>query len=179
MAVCPSCKENVPDSAANCPKCGERIIPADTLEKIPTKTSNWQKVVIAVSVILLVAIGFTFQGAEERENKAAQSIFQQSMETIIRDIGNQVGVNQQAGMPKWILKAETKGAQVAIDFPAPLTKEQASAYGQGVCAALAQAYVRKGYMPRHIAVTVGNGQNVYGQAIFNGNINALGWEGAE
>ena len=178
MATCPSCNENVDDSATSCPKCGKRIIPASSLEEVPTKTSNWQKFVIAVSVILLIAIGFTYQGAEERENKAAQSIFEQSMQAIIRDIGLHVGTVQEFGNPAWKLKAETKAAQVAIDFSGRLTQEQAAAYGQGVCAALAQAYVRKGYMPRHITVTVGSGQHIYGQAVFNGNIDALGWETA-
>lgn len=179
MAICPSCKTEVLDTARHCPKCGRQIIPADELENVPKKTSTWQKVVIALSVVILIAIGFSFQGAEDRENKAAQENFSQPVEKIVRDIAAQTGLAQQYGLPAWKLKAETKTAAVAVDFPnASLTAEQAAAYGQGVCAALARVYVAKGYMPRQLTVTVGSGPKVYGQSVYNGNIDAIGWEAA-
>lgn len=180
MATCQYCKEQVLDTANICPKCGKRIIPADELENVPKKTSTWQKVVIAISIVILIAIGFSFQGAEDRENKAAQENFSQPVEKIVRDIAGQTGLAQQYGLPNWKLNAETRSASVAIDFPnAKLTQDQAAAYGQGVCAALARAYVAKGYAPEHLTVTVGSGAALYGKAIFNGNIDALGWQPAK
>lgn len=180
MAICPSCKEQIPDSATGCPKCGKRVIPADELEKLPGKTTTWQKVVIAAGLIILIGIGFTFQGAEDRENRAAQENFSGPMAKIIQDIGAQTGISGKLGAPQWKLNAQTKSATVAIDFPkGELSLMQAMAYGQGVCGALARAYVDKGYTPRHLTVSVAAGGKVYGKAVFNGNLGDLNWETAK
>lgn len=177
MAQCPSCNKHIPDDATTCPHCGKTVVPASELEQLPGKTTTWQKVVIAVGVVILIAIGFTFQGAEQREDKAAQEIFQQPVTKIIQDIGAQTGVSQILGEPTWKLEAKTKSALVAIDFPkGQLSPMQAMAYGQGICGAIARTYVHRGYMPRHIAVSVAAGGKPCGRAIYNGNLDDLNWE---
>lgn len=182
MAVCPNCQAQVGDGEKNCPKCG-KAIPASELENIQTQTSGWQKFVIAVTILLLIVIAFTFYQAEDREDKATQQIFGPQMEKIINTVASQTGLANYFGMPAGQIIATTKTAEAMVVFPSgPLSQAQASMFGRAVCAGLAQSYVNKGYMPRQIRVVVaGNeqgGQAVYGQAIFNGNIDALGWEPA-
>lgn len=182
MDTCPNCKAQIADSETTCPKCGKDI-PASSLEDIPTETSGWQKFVIAVTIILLIAIGFTFFEAEEREDQAAQQIFAPQLERIIQISAAQTGIGQRFGVPAYKISAKPKNAEVTIFFQSgPLSQAQASMFGRAVCAGLAQTYVNKGYMPRHLKVVVaGNqlgGASVYGQAIYDGNIDALGWEPA-
>lgn len=180
MAVCPSCKETIPDSANGCPNCGERVIPGDKLQSLPGKTSMGQKVLIALGVIILIAIGFSFQGAQEREDIAASEVFTQPVERMIRDIAAQTGIAQQFGLPEYKMHAGTSNAELQLDFAkGTLTPAQASTLGQGVCAAFARIYVSKGYNPTHIRVIVSKNDIPYGEAIFNGNIDALGWEPAK
>lgn len=180
MAVCPSCKEQLPDSTTECPMCGKCAVPADKLEKLPGKTSAWQKVVIAAGLIILIGAGFTFQGAEDRENIAARDNFTKPLAEIIQDMGAQTGISGKYGVPRWTLDAKTKSAIVAIDFPkGEMFPEQAMAFGQGVCGALARAYVNKGYTPKHLSVSVAAGGKVYGKAVFNGNLGDLNWETAK
>ena len=185
MVVCPSCKDQVPHSAKACPQCGTRVIPADQLEDIPTKTTGWQKFVIIVSIILLILIAFTFYGAEDRENAAAQAAFTEPVMRIVNNTAAQTGYGSFFGMPSFKLDAGIKGAAVSVVFPTgPLSQEQAATFGQSVCAALAREYVRLGYAPRQITVNVGtvladNTVYPYGQAVFNGNIGAIGWKPAQ
>lgn len=182
MPNCPSCGSSVEDGEKNCPNCGHAI-PASSLENIPDKTTGWQKFVIVVGAILLVVIAFTFYGAEKRENAACQEIFSQQAPAIIQNVAFQSGLGRIFGIPAYQIKARPKEAQMVVDFQyGPLTQEQASLFGNGVCAALAQSYVRKGYIPRHLRVVVAGqqpgGRVVYGASIYNGNIDALGWEPA-
>lgn len=182
MAECPNCKARVDEEAKECPTCGKQI-PADQLEEIPTRTDGWQKFVIAVTILLLVAIAFTFYNTEAREDSAAQRNFAQPIADIIRVASGQTGLGRNFGMPDYSYVAKPKSAEVTVYFPnGPLNQAQASMFGQTVCANLARAYVRKGYMPRDLKVIVaGNqpgGRAFYGQAIYNGNIEALGWEPA-
>lgn len=180
MATCPSCNEQVPDSAINCPKCGERVIAGDTLSSVPKKTSVGQKVLIALGVICLIGIGFTFEGAKEREDKAAQELFTQPCERIIRDISLQTDVVRQFGLPAYRLFAGTQNAELQLDFAkGTLNADQARSLGMGVCSALARAYVRKGYMPDHIRVIVSGRGTPYGDAVYNGNLDSLGWQPAK
>ena len=182
MAICPSCQGKVEEGASACPKCG-KAIPASALENIPTRTSGWQKLVIVVSVLLLIVIAFTFYGAEKREDAAAQAIFSQQVAGIVQTVSSQSGLGERFGVPGFTVKATPKAAEVVLAFPSgPLNQAQASMYGNAVCASLAQAYVRKGYMPRQLRVVVAGeqpgGRAVYGQSVYNGNIDALGWEPA-
>lgn len=182
MATCPNCKAHIADSETTCPKCG-RDIPASDLETIPVTTDGWQKFVIAVTIVLLIAVACTFFSAEDREDAAAQNIFAPQVGAIIQNVAMQTGLGRNFGVPAYQVSARPKSAEVSVVFPSgPLNQNQAAMFGQAVCAGLAQTYVKKGYMPRHIKVTVaGNqpgGQAVYGQAIYNGNIDALGWEAA-
>lgn len=182
MAVCPNCKAKVADDATSCSTCG-KAIPASSLEDIQTHTTGWQWFVIAVTTALLIVIGFTFYDAEEREDRAAQQVFGQPIANIVRIAAAQTGLGNKFGIPDCQFVAKPKEADVVVTFAkGPLNQAQASMYGQAVAARLAQAYVRKGYMPRHLRVVVaGNqpgGRAVYGQAIYNGNIEALGWEPA-
>lgn len=182
MAICPSCNGKVEDTAVNCPKCG-KAIPACSLENIPTQTSGWQKFVIVVTVILLIVIAFTFYGAEKREDAAAQAIFSQQLPGIVQAVASQSGIASRFGMPAYAIKATPKAAEATLVFPGgPLNQAQASMFGNAVCTELAQSYVRKGYMPRNLRVIVAGdqpgGRAVYGQSIYNGNIDALGWEAA-
>ncbi|MBD5553272.1 MAG: hypothetical protein HDQ44_02935 [Desulfovibrio sp.] len=182
MAICPHCKAKTEDGAAECPACG-KTIPASDLEQIQTSTSGWQKFVILAATVLLILIGFTFYGAEDREDKAAQQNFAKPVADIIRIASAQTGLGDIFGAPEYQYVARPKSAEVRVNFVrGPLNQAQAAMFGQTVCAALARAYVRKGYMPRHLRVIVGGsqpgGHAVYGQAVFNGNIDALGWEPA-
>lgn len=184
MATCPNCEASIHEGAEECPKCGKRVIPASSLETISVKTTGWQKFVIIVTIILLVLIGITFQSAENREDEAAQRTFSQPVARIVSDAAVHLGLAQSFGMPDHKLKAETKDARVFIIFPrVGLSQEQASSVGQSIAALLARTYVQKGYMPRHITVTVASATArrkpmIYGKAIYNGNIDALGWEAA-
>lgn len=182
MAMCPSCKAKVGDQEKTCPMCG-RDIPASTLENIQTQTSGWQKFVIAVVVLLLIVIGFTFYQAEDREDRAAQGIFKPQVERIIQTVATQSGISQRFGMPAYQLVAQPKVAEVMLIFPSgPLSQAQAAQVGRGVCSSLARTYVNKGYMPRYLRVVVAGsqpgGQAVYGQAVYNGNLDTLAWEPA-
>lgn len=184
MVICPACKEQVPHSATTCPRCGERIIPGDQLQSVPTRTTSWQVFVIIVSIILLIAIGITFYSAENRENQAAQANFSAPVMQIVGNVAAATGMGAYYGQPAFQLKAETKQARVSIVFPTgPLSQEQAQTFANAVCGELAHEYVLKGYMPRHIMVAIGtalaNGRvHYYGQSIYNGDIDSLGWEAA-
>lgn len=184
MKVCPTCKDQVPHSSENCPHCGTRVIQGDKLEDIPTTTTGWQKFVIIVSIILLIIIGFTFYGAETRENQAAQANFTQPVMRIVSQALVQTGLGSYFGIPSYTLRAETKDAKVSVIFPTgPLSQEQAATFGQTVCVNLAREYVRLGYMPRNIQVDVGTMLtdkkiHPYGTAIFNGNIGSISWQEA-
>lgn len=184
MVVCPKCNEQVPHSSDHCPRCGEKVIPADDLEEISTNTTDWQKIVIAATIILLILIGFTFYGAEDREDRAAQDIFNQSLMHIVSGVAAQTAIGHYYGVPAYQLKAGPKKATATVIFSSPpLAPEQAATYGSSVCASLAKAYVRKGYMPRSIKVNVasqyGNDYTYYGEAVYNGNLDKLAWEAAQ
>lgn len=186
MAVCQNCKAQVADGAKTCPMCGKEIA-ANTLENIQTETGGWQKFIIIVTIILLIAIGFTYYGAEDREDKASQQIFSAQMPRIVQTAALQSGLARVYGMPGWQIAADPKAATVILHFPSgPLTQAQASQIGQMVAADLAQTYVNKGYMPRNLRVVVGGtqpgGNAVYGQALYNGDYGepgtALSWQPA-
>lgn len=180
MTTCPSCKEQVPDSAVSCPKCGERIIAGDTLLNTPKKLSVGQKVLIILGVICLIAIGFTFENAKSREDKAAQELFTQPVERIIRDISMQTGVINQFGLPAYQLFAGTQNAELQLDFAkGQLAADQAQSLGMGVCSALVKTYVHKGYMPTHIRVIVSGRGATYGEAVYNGNFDNLAWQSSK
>lgn len=177
---CPHCNEPLPDSAKMCPKCGQWAVPASEIEEVPTRTSRWQKIVILVSVIILIAIGLSFRGAEERENQAAQKELAAPLASLVTAQATALGL---AGSPKLDLKIATKAADVFVNFPAPLGSDKAREFALSVCAGLARTFVDKGYMPRALAVHVGTimtdgAQARYGKAIFNGNLDQLAWEPA-
>lgn len=177
--TCPHCHEPLPESAKMCPKCGKWVLPADELENVPTRTSRWQKIFIALSVIVLIAIGLTFRGAEERENAAAQKDLGAPLVHLVQQQSAALGL----GVPKVDLQIATKTADVTLDFPAAIGADKARDMAVAVCAGLARTYVEKGYMPRglavHVATTLADGARaVYGKAIFNGNLDQLAWEPA-
>lgn len=182
MANCPECNSQVNEDAQKCPYCGRKIIPGDELEKLPQKITAWQKIVIAVSVVILVAIGLTYQGAEDRENAAAQKNFSEPVAEIIKAVSDESGLVKTFGLPQWKLTAETKSAELWITFNNRgfLKGDQAALFGRAVCASLARTYVQKGYMPRSLTVWVTsradqNKRAVYGKAVFNGNFDTLAW----
>ena len=178
--------DNSPNSAApqsgtpkKCPHCGKWVIPADELEEIPTRTSGWQWVVIIVAAVILIAIGLTFRGAEERENAAAQKNLGAPLTAIVQEQAGALGLEA----PKMDLRIATKTADVSLDFPGAVGADKARAIALAVCAGLARTYVNQGYMPRdlavHVATTLADGARaVYGKAIFNGNLDQLLWEPA-
>lgn len=184
MPYCPECKAPISDSAENCPHCGKRVIAADKLENIPVKTDGWQKFVVAVVIVLLIAIAFTWRGAEKREVEAAQATFAKPIGEMVNTAVRNMGLNASAGFPVCVLKAGTHGADIQLTFPAAgLNQNQAAILAQGVCGEAARIYVRKGYAPRWLEVGVSArtapGDTVYfGKAVFNGNINAMAWEPA-
>lgn len=181
MAYCPVCKGKVGENARDCPHCGKRVIPAESIEKMPSKITPWQWVVIAVSIIILIFIAFTFEGAEQREDAAAEKNFIGSTRSIIYAVSEHGGLTAEFGKPEFTLRAKTHGARVYIEYPAgPLAREQARTLGKSVAASLARSYVKKGYAPRFIEVTVVSrlpNQRVinYGKAVFNGDKGDLLW----
>lgn len=177
---CPHCKEPLPESAKMCPRCGQWAVPASEIENVPTRTSRWQKIVIVISVIILIAIGLSFRGAEERENQAAQKELAAPLASLVAAQATALGLQ---GSPRLDLKIATKAADVFVNFPAPLGSDKARDFALSVCAGLARTYVDKGYMPRALAVHVGTLMSdgalaSYGKAIFNGNLDQLAWEPA-
>lgn len=177
---CPDCNAPLPESARMCPKCGKWVIPADEIEDVPTKTSAWQKFVIVVSVIILIAIGLTFKGAEERENLAAQKEMAAPLEALVKEQTTTLGLQD----PKLAMQIATKTANVVADFPTAIGRDKARDFALAVCVGLARTFVKKGYMPRGLAVQVGttlaDGASAsYGKAIFNGNLDNLVWEPAQ
>lgn len=181
MAYCQKCEGKISDGETQCPHCGEKIIPADQLEKLPGKITGWQKFVIAVSIVILVAIALTFQGAEQREDRAAEENFIGTTRSIIYAVSEHGGLTAQFGQPEFKLVAKTHGARVYIEFPrGGLTQGEASMLGQSVAASLARAYVKKGYAPRHIEVTIASRLSnrrviYYGTSFFNGDTGKLYW----
>lgn len=178
-------KDEFPDGSKVANDPGEKVIPADELEKIDTKTSRRQLIVIIASVILLLVIAFTFEGAEKRENHAAQATFSQPVQAIINSTAESTGLRRSFGYPTYTLEAETKSARIFVLFEhGPIPPHQAAIFAQDVCAQLARAYVLKGYAPRRLDVSVSanvspyNGKIFYGTAIYNGNIDALYWQSA-
>lgn len=181
----PNSKNDVSADTSESPVSGEKIIRGDTLEKVMTKTTTWQKIVIIVGFFVLLAIAFTFEGAKNREDADAQKIFTSPLEKIIGDYVSETGLGQQFGRPTVRFKAGTNFGDVYIEFPSgPLTQRQASIFGQMVCASLAKTYVAKGYMPRNVRVHVlcklPDGRRLlYGQAFYNGSFDRLVWENAK
>lgn len=184
MTTCPHCNTPIDPATEACPHCGEKVIPASSLEKISTKTTGWQKFVIAVSIVVLVAIGFTFQHASEREDAAAQGIFDKPAAAILSSIATRSNLAATYGNPAMQFTADTKSARMAIDFPSgPMPVRQARAIARTVCESLARLYVDKGYMPRMLYVSIAcngpNGSRIhYGQAVYDGNRDAMSWEPA-
>lgn len=185
MAECPECKAQIVDGEERCPLCGAKMIPADSLERIATKTSTWQKVVIAVSVIILIAIAFTFDDAEKRENAATEQNIALPLTRQIRAYIARTAVARQYGVPVVNISALTKTADVTIEFPrGPLAQQQASGLARIVAATLAKTYVEKGYIARRLSVWIsstlpGGKQYVYGRAIYDGNTDKLEWQQVE
>lgn len=184
MAYCPECKGEISETSKDCPHCGKTVIRGDELQDIPTKTSLWQKVVIAVSIIILIAIGLTFQGAEEREDRAAQEKFQAPAIQMVNAYASHTGLIREFGQPACRLEAKTHGANLYVDFPAgPIQRRRVNVFAQAVCVGLARTYLHMGYAPRDIEVYVSSklpgGKTLhYGKAVYNGNIETLNWDPA-
>lgn len=181
MATCPECKADVPDSASRCPNCGARVIEGDKLESVPKKITLGQKIVIAISIVILIIIGFTYQNAEEREDNAAQNVFEDPAESVIVRTAAEMGMTKRYGEPVFSFDATPKSAEIRLLFPyGPLNRREAAIFGQTIAAQLARAYVEKGYMPRNLLVTISSGgpagQEVnYGAAVYDGNKDVLRW----
>lgn len=182
MARCPECKAKIHDSFKNCPYCGQEVIPASVLENIPTKTTTWQKVFIIFSIIILIAILFTFKDAQKREDIASQDIFNLPVSQLITSAANQSGLAHIFGMPTHTLQAEPKTAVISIVFPnGPLTSAQAQNFASYISGMVARTYVQKGYMPREVTVKIASnnpkGQYyTYGKAVYNGDKDFITWE---
>lgn len=175
--TCPHCNAPLPDSAKMCPKCGKWVVPASELEDVPTKTSGWQWAVIIVAAVILIAIGLTFRGAEQRENAAAQQELGAPLAALVQAQTTAMALQP----PRLGLEIATKKADVSLDFPAAIGADKARDFALAVCAGLARIYVKKGYMPRdlavHVATTLSDGARAnYGTAVFNGNLDDLLWE---
>lgn len=184
MANGQKCDSENPDSATECPASGEKVIRGDTLEKIVTKTTTWQKIVIVVGFFIILAIAFSFEGAKNREDQAAQKIFSTPLGDIIKNYVASTGLGKQFGAPTVRMKAGTNYGNVYLEFPrGPLSQKQASVFAQMVCASLAKTYVNKGYMPRNLRVYIicklADGRRLlYGRAVYNGSFDRLSWQPA-
>ena len=185
MKECPECSASVEDSAENCHICGKRLIPASKLEKIDLVTTTWQKLVIIVGAVVLIAIAFTFLGAGKREQEAAQKNFEPTVTEIINSAANQTGMVQAFGQPRHMLSAGTKSADIRVHFPTgPMHEIQAKRFAERVCEIVARVYVRKGYIPRALSVTVsssvpGRRNLIYGTAYYDGDKDKMIWVPAE
>lgn len=185
MKNCTECNSQLEDDATHCHICGKKVIPATNLEKIALQTSTWQKIVIIVGAIVLIAIAFTFLGAGKREQQAAQRNFGPSVTEIINDAADQTGVAHAFGKPTHMLSAGTKSADIRIHFPTgPMHEVQAKRFAERVCEIVARTYVKKGYIPRALSVTVSSavlgGRNfIYGTAYYDGDKDQLVWQSAE
>lgn len=175
-------ENRTPDSEQSCPFRGAGSFAGSTLEKINTKTTTWQKIFIIVSIVILIAIGFTFQNAQEREDKAAQAVFNNPVTDIIATAAAHSGLGNMFGMPGHVLQADTKTAEIHLQFPrGPLSARQAQAFANAVCGLVAKTYVDKGYMPRHVTVSISSavpgGRIVnYGKSVYDGNLDKMHWE---
>ena len=181
MAYCPDCNGKISENSTECPHCGKKIIPADSIEKLPGKLTPWQWCFIAISIIILIFIAFTFEDAEQREDYAAQENFIAPTANIISAVSEHGGLTALFGQPQFKLRAKTHGASVYIEFPrGALSQAQAKMLGQSVAASLAKTYVKKGYAPRNLEVTVVSrltNQRVinYGKSVFYGDRGKLYW----
>lgn len=181
MARCPDCKAKIDDSVKECPYCGKEVIPASFLENIQTTTTTWQKIVIIFSIIILIAIAFTFLGAEKREDIASQNVFDMSVSQLVASTAVNSGMAHIFGMPGHTLKADPKTAEISIQFPTgPLSAAQAQNFATAVSGSVARTYVDKGYMPRSITVNIYSGSPsgrsiFYGRAVYNGDKDYISW----
>lgn len=175
-------KNSSPQNHPNiCPNCGERVFPGDELNDIPALITKRQRNFIIASLFVLLLIAITFQGAEERANRAAEKVFAHPIADIINTESTKLGLAKEYGKPIYELGISPKRASLEINFPeGKLSNEQAAVFANNVCADIARAYVKKGYMPRMLKVEVSSGKagerTSYGRAIYNGNIDALGWQ---
>ncbi len=169
------------DSAMNTEK---RSIAADRLETVKTRTTRRQKIFIVASIIVLLAIAFSFENAAKHEDTAAQKIFSAPAQAIIHAQLVKSGLALEYGMPKYEIKAKTKKAQVQIIFPrGPVKGSSAEALAKNICSRLARLYVEKGYMPRGLDVRISSilpsgGEAYYGTAVYDGNLDQLFWKQA-
>lgn len=181
MARCPECQAKIKDSTPVCPYCGKEVIPASFLESIPTRTTTRQKIFIIASIIILIAILFTFMGAQKREDAAAQDIFSGPVAQIITSAAEKSGLALAYGMPSYTLTADPKTADITIIFPnGPLTADQARNYASYISGMTARTYVSKGYMPREVVVSIASNSHDgryfdYGKAVYNGNKDFISW----
>lgn len=182
MARCPDCKAKIDPSTTECPYCGKEVIPASFLENIQTQTSTWQKIVIIISIIVLIAIALTFMGMEKREDTAAQDIFSMPVSQLVASTAVHSGLAHAFGMPGHSLKADPKGAEISVQFPSgPLSAQQAKNFATALSGMVARTYVSKGYMPRAVTVTISSsspaGKTItYGKAIYNGDKDKINWQ---
>lgn len=182
MARCPDCNAKIDASVKACPYCGKEVIPASFLETIPTKTTTWQKIVIIFSIIILIAIAFTFLGAEKREDLASQDVFKAPVSQLVEAAATHSGLGKIFGLPDLSLKADPKNAEISIVFPSgPLSAAQAQNFASYISGMTARTYVDKGYMPRQITVSISSqipdGRVfTYGKAIYNGDQDFISWQ---
>lgn len=181
MATCPECKAQISDSAKECEYCGKKVIRGDELSSPPKKLTLWQKTVIVVSIFILIAIGLTYGNAENREDQAAEDVFMNPVTEMVMAEAEKSGLASAYGIPEITLNAGTKQAIVFVVFPRGVMSQPVAAqFALRICEGLARAYVNQGYMPRGLAINVSsltqNGAQIhYGNAVFNGNLDALGW----
>lgn len=114
-------------------------------------------------------------------NPAAES-FEAYAQTILNDTAAETGLQDIFGNPAFSLEAKNNQANMMVQFrQGPLPEEAAAMYGVAACENLARAYIVKGLGIKKLALTVtcllpNGGMNIYGTAIFNGNLDALVWE---
>lgn len=184
MATCPECKAQISENATHCEYCGKRVVEGDTLSNVPKKITLWQKIVIVIGAFIIIAIGFTYKDAKTRENAAAQANFNHPSEEIAYTAAQNLGLMSAYGKPAITARFETNKGIIFVDFPkGPMSSSTAADFGLAVCRSLAQTYVSKGYMPRALAVSVSSagkeGTHIhYGTAVYNGNVDIIGWEPA-
>lgn len=114
-------------------------------------------------------------------NPAEQS-YEVMAQNILNATSAELGLQDIFGNPAYSLEATDRQANMMVQFrQGPLPEEAAIAYGLSACENLARAYVVKGLGIKKLALTVtcllpDGGMNIYGTAVFNGNIEDINWQ---
>lgn len=184
MTTCPHCNTPIDPATEVCPHCEKKVTPISSLEKIDGRLTGWQKFVIAVSIIILIAIGLFFQQGESNENKAAQAVFDIPAQELVHQTLAGTAIAGDYGLPVVNFDSNLAEGKLTLLFPGgPMPVRLAQELGSHLCTELARLYLNKGYTPRTVTVEIDcrgpKGSLIrYGNATWHGNFDKLTWTSA-